>query len=285
MHGDADTGRNWTRRDLGRAVAGAAILATVGGGAAAGAADDSPLAEFVRALDPERRRALVLPADDPRRAMVQNHWAVVPGRIADLTAAQQELALGLIRRACSPDGFDRLTRARLDDHGGWKHDHIAVFGDPADPARAEWVVTGRHLTLRGAADGIIAGGPLFLGHSAPVADGAWRDAAGRAGMLWEALDTDQRGRAARAPGLDLGELAASGRGLARDLLWTLVDPFRAFAVPGVRAVLEPRADWAGVRWEAYPDRAGVPRAWRLAGPGFRWSFHADPHAHAWFDAG
>ena len=240
---------------------------------------DTALARFCRALDPDRRAALLLPADDPRRAMVQNHWAVVPATIASLTADQQELALGLVRQVCTGDGFARLTRQRDDDAGGWKHDHLAVFGTPDGPGPFEWVLSGRHLTLRGSADGLVPPGPLFWGHAVDGPSNLARGQFEAAAALFGSLGAD--GRRGLAEGLDLGALAGEPLRAARHLIASAAGPFRGFEAPA------DAADLAGCRWQGYwIDDAPVdapPPAWRLTGPGFAWSFHGRPHVHCWFE--
>ncbi len=236
----------------------------------------------------------MFPFDDPKRTMVQNHWAIVPATIADLTADQQELTLGLIRQVCTPAGFARLTRQRDDDAGGWKHDHLAVFGSPADPRGFEWVVTGRHLTLRGSSSGKVGGGPLFWGHSLTGSANLWRDQAEAAGELSRTLDDEQRRRAVaaithdiNAAGLDLATVRPDQRAAARRLLASLVGSFRAFEVGSIPAYLDESSRLEGLCWQGFPTSDGgannTPGVWRLIGPGFRWSFHDTPHVHSWFD--
>jgi len=292
------SGWGWSRRDFARAVIGVSAVAP-GWGELADSEEsraDSPLGRFYRSLSPEQRRSLVFPFDDPKRTSVQNHWAIVPAPMASLTAKQQEMALGLVRQACTPEGFAALTRARLDDAGGWKHDHLAVFGSPDEPGRFEWVLTGRHLTLRGSSTGAIRGGPLFFGHSVPESNIGDRQAE-RAGVLFRSLDAHQRGRvlvsAGRGDifgsGLAINSLDLGRRANARRLLASLAGPFRAFEVPSVQACLRDEANGLeGVRWQWFPTdsrRAGdPPKVWRLIGPGFAWSFHGEPHFHSWFDS-
>ncbi len=285
--------RDWSRRDLGRAVVAAGSIAWLSAATRAAqleGSDESPLGRFCRALSAEQRRVIVLPGDDPRRTMVQNHWTVVPMPIASLTAEQQELAMNLIRQVCTAEGFAHLTRQRLDDAGGWKHDHLAVFGSPADPKRFEWVLTGRHLTIRGSSTGATTGGPLFYGHTATGSANIGHKAIEAAGTLFRALDADQQRQAVRpaGSGLSLADLVMDQQPIARQLLASLSEPFRAFDVPAVEACSRGSSGWSGVRWEAYrpgADRDGdPPRIWRLLGPGFTWSFHAEPHVHCWFDS-
>lgn len=272
-----------SRRDFARTVAGAASVGWLAwrDPARAEAEDrgDDLLRRFCRALDADRRRAIVLPADDPRRAMVQNHWAVVPATIASLSADQQELALGLIRQVCTEDGFARLTRQRDDDAGGWKHDHLAVFGTPDGPGPFEWVLTGRHLTLRGSAAGLIPPGPLFWGDAVAGPAHIARGQVEAAATLFGTLDTDRRRRL--ADGLDLGGLADEPLQAARRLVASPGELFRGIEAPSNAA------DLAGCRWQGFwiddAPADGPPPAWRLTGPGFAWSFHALPHVHCWFE--
>ena len=121
--------RNWSRRDLGRVVVGGVIVAGIGTSGQAYSSADSLLSEFRRSLRPEQQRSLILPGDDPRRSMVQNHWAVVPATIAALTVSQQNLALGLIRQACHLGGIrppDPGARRRLGRLEARPHRHLRV---------------------------------------------------------------------------------------------------------------------------------------------------------------
>ena len=290
----------WSRRDFTRAVVGASSVAALGWGEGAISAEsraDSLLGRFCRTLNADQRRAIQFPSIDPRRTSVQNHWAIVPAPIASFRADQQELALGLVRQVCTPEGFAALSQARVDDAGGWKHDHLAVFGAPDEPGRFEWVLSGRHLTLRGSSDGTITGGPLFLGHAAPPEANIWTRQAEGVRALFRSLDPLKQARASVSvgrggisqSGLDLNDLEPEQRANVRRLLASLVEPFRAFEVPSVQACLRDEGDgFAGMCWQAFrseADRSGEPpRVWRLIGPGFTWSFHGEPHIHSWFDS-
>ena len=270
-----------SRRDFARTVAGVASAGWLARGerARAGDRDDGLLGRFCRALDADRRRAIVLPADDPRRMMVQNDWAVVPPAIASLTADQQDLALGLVRQVCTEAGFARLSRQREDDAAGWKHDHLAVFGTPNGPGPFEWVLSGRHLTLRGSAGGLIPPGPLFWGHADAGPAGIASDQAEAAAALFQALDLDHRRRL--SDGIDLGELAGEPLRAARRLAASPGELFRGFEAPANAE------DLAGCRWQGFwiddAPADAPPPAWRLTGPGFAWSFHGRPHVHCWFE--
>ena len=283
--------RIWSRRELGWVIGGAAAITTLGGVPSVRAAQkaDSLLRRFCLSLSAEQRREIVFPGHDPKRRVVQNHWAVVRPTIADLTAEQQELALGLIRQVCTADGFARLTRQRDEDAGGWKQDHLAVFGTPNDLESCEWVLSGRHLTLRGSATGAISGGPLFLGDTAPEATNIATRTTELAETLFRTLNEDQR-RLARQPktwGLNLAELGSPGQLIAHQLLASLGEPFHCFDVAAVQNCLQDHSALGRVCWQTYrsehdqPD--DPPKVWRLIGPGFVWSFHGTPHVHSRFE--
>ena len=286
MRAVGKSGQDWSRRDLGRAVVGGAIVAGLGRMSQAEPSFRSLLDEFRRSLRPDQRQSLILAGDDPRRSMVQNNWAVVPSTIADLTATQQELALALIQQVCTPEGFARLTRARDDDSGGWKHDHLAVFESPDNPKESGWVVTGRHLTLHVNAAGAIISGPMLIGHSKTGAGCIWREPMNLVSDLLGSLDDADRERVFGSAGLKMTRLKSDHGESIRRLLLSLTGLFRAFAIPSVETSRTSSGGPKAVIWQGVQDsqtRNSV-RAWRLIGPGWRWSFHAEPHPHAWFDA-
>ena len=280
------SGQDWSRRDLGRAVVGGAVVAGLGGMSHGEALAGSLLDEFRQSLRPDQRQDLILAGDDPRRSMVQNNWAVVPATIADLTATQQKLAIGLVRQVCTPEGFARLSRAREDDSGGWMHDHIALFESANKPERIGWVITGRHLTLHGNGAGAITAGPLFLGHSVTGSGNIWREPMSLVSELVGSFNDPDRNRAFGASGLELIGSRLDQRELIRRLLLHLTGSFREFAVPSVQACLAAPSRLDGVIWQGFSAGGDKDQmvAWRLFGPGWRWSFHVDPHPHAWFDA-
>ena len=55
----------------------------------------------------------------------------------------------------------------LEDYGGFVHYHIAIFGKPGDGEKFQWVMSGRHMTIRDDGnfeDGTAFGGPMVYGH-------------------------------------------------------------------------------------------------------------------------
>ena len=71
-----------------------------------------------------------------------------------------------------------------DDAGGFDAYHVAVFGEPGTDKPFEWVLTGRHDTLRAdgnSVEGAAFGGPIFYGHAA---DGHFNEDAKHTNNVW-----------------------------------------------------------------------------------------------------
>ena len=71
-----------------------------------------------------------------------------------------------------------------DDDGGFENYHVAVFGEPGTDKPFEWVLTGRHDTLRAdgnSVEGAAFGGPIFYGHAA---DGHFNEDAKHTNNVW-----------------------------------------------------------------------------------------------------
>ncbi len=246
-----------SRRDFVR-VAGSAVLVPA---LARGSPSESAVARFFRSLRADQRAELAFPADHPLRSRASNHWAVARPTVAELSADQKALCGRIVRELLTEDGHRRLLRVMDDDGGGFDRYHPAVFGDPDSPGAFQWVLTGRHVTIRAdgrSAEATVPSGPLFLGHSQPGERN-----------VWAALG-DRAKRALGAPEVGPARIA--------DLLRALIGPFRAFAMPEVGAGLDAPDK---LRLTGY--RQGG--AWTLEGPGFSWYFHDSPHVHGWLVVG
>jgi Protein of unknown function (DUF3500) len=316
-------GSELTRRDFAKALGSVVIAASTSVSSRQETAaslvesrSETAVARFYGSLDADQRKMICFPFDHPLRKQVSNNWAIVKPAIRDLTKEQQALCQEVFENLCSAEGFDRFRRQMKDDYGGFDHYHVAVFGEPGTENAFEWVLTGRHNTLR--ADGNQAvgasfGGPIFLGHASPISAGAARNGANvwwhqreLAHKVFQSLDQPERARAlvttaalteSRSkqrkgePITDLG-LAVSGldgprKAIVRDLLKSMVSPFRAFEFPNVQKCLREDAatdalrlsyfDHAGRGWDGLSD------IWKLEGPGFAWYFHGFPHVHVWLN--
>lgn len=249
-------GSGWTRRAFGLGSAASALGLGCSGRSLEKA--EGLATRLFRAIGDEARRAICFSADDPRRDMVQDRWAVADSTVGDLPPEVQTLALAAFRDSVGDAAFPRLARQMADDLGGFGRYHLATFGDPiADPARFEWVISGRHLTTRGDARNALTRGPTFFGHAAEPSRGIWAEVVARALIAR---------RDPRSP-IAIGALIES-----------LASTHRRFEVAAVTRRLADPSGLAEVRFEAGES------AWRLAGPQFAWTCHEVPHVHIRFEA-
>ncbi len=278
-------GPDLSRREFVKTVGAAVLTSTVGTPVAPA---ETAVARFYRSLKRDQKASLCFPHDHPLRSVVRPNWAIVRPTIRDLTGEQQSLCEEVFKTLCSDDGRDRFLRQMGEDYGGFGSYHVAVFGQPGTGQPFEWVLTGRHVTLR--TDGLSPVGPLFYGHATLGSHGGtrragnvWRYQAERADALFQTLDDTQTARAltCRAEsGLGVGSLDGQQRRMVRDLLGGLFLPFR---YPDSDSVVSCLCDRGGVdslrltcgRQDPSPD------VWNLQGPDFSWYFHGSPHVHAW----
>jgi len=337
-----DCGECVTRRDFVRSAAGVLAGASLGGlgacapGAGASAARASVAgvtsverADVARARGPapeelvkrfyatlsEPQRALIcLDWDDARRTKVSQNWQIVDQEIgAFYTPDQQEALRRIFEGLVTPDGYERFMRAFRDDAGGFARYSVALFGDP-DTSKYEWVMTGRHLTLRcnGGSEEAF-GGPVFYGHAVGKVVGGdedpdhpgnvwWRQAL-LANKVYSTFDGKQRAQAllARSPGDDpssvrlraageregvpVGELSRDQRALVEDVMRDLLAPYRAADVERVMRSIKRNGGLEQVRLAFYREEDlgadGVWDRWMLQGPTVSWFFRGSPHVHSW----
>ena len=98
-----------------------------------------------------------------------------------------------------------------DDAGGFENYHVAVFGEPGTDKPFEWVLTGRHDTLRAdgnSVEGAAFGGPIFYGHDATGignddakhTDNVWWYQGQQANKIFATLDDKQKAQRPRRQG-------------------------------------------------------------------------------------
>ncbi len=276
---------------------------------------ETAVARFYASLKPEQRQAICFPFDDPKRSMVQNNWHIVKPTIGDLTADQQALCDEIFQGLCSEDGLGRFRKQMDGDSGGFDTYSVAVFGEPGTDQPFEWVLTGRHNTLRAdgnSVEGAAFGGPIFYGHDAT---GTGRDDARHSGNVWwfqgqqanaifATFDDKQKARAlvakaepdaprsirlrgdrADAPGMPVADLDGQQKEMVQKLLKNLTSPFRAFDVEEVQECLREAGGADKLRLTYFKDGDigddQVWDIWKLEGPAFAWFFHGSPHVHTW----
>jgi len=137
---------------------------------------------FLAALTPKQRDQTVFPLDDPewRKWMNQDYYVRQGVSFLDMTPAQRDVALGLLRASLSARGLKQTrdimrlnhTLGELNDndfdrYGEWRY-HITVMGTPSATEPWGWQFDGHHAIVNYfvLADQVVMT-PLFAG-SEPV---------------------------------------------------------------------------------------------------------------------
>jgi hypothetical protein len=279
-------------------------------------AAESAVARLYKSLSDEQKKTICFGFDDPKRSQVQNNWAIVKPTIDDMKSEQQELCREIFKGITSEDGFDRFTRQMDEDYGGFESYHVALFGEPGSDKPFEWVLTGRHVTVRAdgnSVNGAAFGGPIFYGHASksfnegPDHTGnVWWYQGEQANAIFKTLDEAQRkqamvekadpdaprsielkGQGLGSTGLGIAGLDGQQKKMVATLLDKLLLPFRKADADEVRACLEAAGGVDNLRMTFYKEGDigddGVWDIWRLEGPAFSWYFHGSPHVHTWLN--
>ena len=262
-------------------------------------------------LTPGQRTAVCLSWDHPKRTMVQANWAIVPATIGDqFNRDQQEMIAGILRGVTTEEWYPKIQAQMQNDSGGFANYHVAIFGDP-DHSKFEWVVTGRHVTLR--ADGhsnanAAFGGPIFYGHAPKDTEDPghpgniyWRQAQ-HANAVFAALDGKQRalalldrapnedkialqGASGAFPGIAIGELSLDQKALVQTVMRDLLAPYRPSDADDVMRDIAVNGGLDKIHLSFYKQddlgNDGIWDIWRLEGPGLVWHFRGAPHVHTW----
>jgi hypothetical protein len=257
------------------------------------------------------------------RTHVSNNWSIVDPKRLNVggeffTKDQRDVIEAIFYGLYEPEWHDRLKRQLKDDAGGYgKAQTIAIFGEPGKEPW-QFVMTGRHLTIR--CDGNTTarqafGGPIFYGHAAqgfyeePKHPGNvyWPQAL-KANSLYSMLDGKQqklalanpapeesaagfRGSDGMFPGIPIAELSSDQKAVARDVLLSLLEPYRKSARDEAQKLLDAQGglDRCSLAFFSKNDNGdsvdvgndGVWDVWRIEGPSFVWHFRGEPHVHVW----
>lgn len=267
---------------------------------------------FHESLKPEQKEKVCFGWDNPLRTKVANNWDIVDQKIGTFyTGDQQQILKDLFRGIVSEDGFGRFQKQMTDDYGGFEKYTVAVFAD-ATASKLEWVLAGRHLTMRCSTDPASKaafGGPMFYGHA--VSDTEKPDHPGNvfwkqgqlANKVFAALDDKQQEKAllAKAPGdsdksivlrkegpwngLKVAELSKDQKGLVEDTLKGLLEPYRAADVESTMALVKEGGGLDALHLQFFQDNDlggdKVWDRWKLEGPTMAWYFRGSPHVHTW----
>ncbi len=277
---------------------------------------ETAVARLFKTLKKEQRELICFPFDHPLRSRVENNWAIVKPTIDDMSNDQQALCREIMKNLCSDDGYERFMHQKDEDYGGFESYHVAIFGEPENGKPFEWVLTGRHNTLRAdgnSVEGAAFGGPIFYGH----ASGSFNEDASHTGNVWwyqaeqankifKTLDDKQQKQAlvdGREPdeyrtvrlkgddlpeqGLLVADLDSQQKPMVKKLLEDLLQPFRRVDAEEVRECLSEAGGIDKLRLTFYKQgdigNDGVWDIWKLEGPAFSWYFHGEPHVHTWLN--
>jgi hypothetical protein len=272
-------------------------------------------------LSPKQREVVCFPWDYRHptfgllRTRVGNNWnATAPELAGDFfTKEQRRLVREIFEQLIEPDWHARFDKQLEDDAGGFGHSQsIALIGDPAAGGKFQFLLTGRHMTLRcdgDSADHVAFGGPIFYGHDAggfnegpqhsgnvfwPQAIAANRvyamlDGRQRAAALVDTLPAENaigfRGPDGAPPGIPVSELSADQRAEIEKVLAILLEPYRTRDRDEVRGCLTAQGGLDRCRLAFFREgdlgNDGVWDCWRLEGPAFVWHFRGAPHVHVW----
>lgn len=320
-----------SRRQFVRGVGAAALAAGVpliGGQAEAAAAaakvgptpsdlSETAVARFYKTLSKAQRDEICFGFDHAKRSQVGANWAIVKPTISDMSSEQQALCTEIMKNLCSEEGYERFTKQMDDDAGGLENYHVAVFGEPGTGKPFEWVLTGRHDTLRAdgnSVDGAAFGGPIFYGHAADGNDkedakhknNVWWYQGEQANKIFATLDDKQKkqaliekaehesplviklkGDALAQSGLAVGELDGQQKQMVSKLIEMMLSPFRTCDVEEVRECLAANSGVDKLRLTYFKEGDiggdGVWDIWKLEGPAFSWYFRGSPHVHTWLN--
>jgi len=275
---------------------------------------ETAVSRFFESLKDDQKKLICFPFDHPLRTKVNNNWAIVKPTIEDLNKEQQALCLEIFKNLCSEDGYERFDAQMAEDYGGFEKYHVAVFGEPGTDKPFEWVLSGRHNTMRAdgnSVDGVAFGGPIFYGHASRSAnedanhtDNVWWYQGVQANKIFATLDDKQKAKALvdkaepDAPrvielkgdklgdsGIAVADLDGQQKQMVQQLLKDLTSPFRSFDVEEVQECLRDNGGADKLRLTYFKEgdigNDGIWDIWKLEGPAFSWYFHGSPHVHTW----
>ncbi len=295
--------------------------------AAADAATPSSPESLVKvlydALSPKQREAICFPWNhqDPERGLlrtrVANNWDITDYFIVDddfYTKDQQHIIRGIYEGIINPEWHARIDKQLDDDAGGYgEQNSIAIFGEPGSK-QFEFVMTGRHMTIR--CDGNTAPARGFrradllrprrrrlqrrpdpprqrllaAGSSGEQALPDARQArSATQALVRRGLPEENRvgfrGKNGKFAGIAVSELSGDQKDHLRQVMAKLVEPYRQSDRDEAMQCLKTQGglDACHLAYYAQDDigKDGVWDIWRLEGPSFVWHYRGAPHVHVW----
>jgi hypothetical protein len=281
------------------------------------AAAETAVARFYKTMTPEQRKMICFEFDHPLRKRVANNWHIVKPTIDNLSSEQKALCQEIMKNLCSEDGYERFMKQMEDDDGGFENYSVAVFGEPGTDKPFEWVLSGRHDTLRAdgnSVEGVAFGGPIFYGHAADGhnnedskhTNNVWWYQGDHANKIFKTLDDKQQTQALVAKaepdepkstslkgnklpetGLAVAGLDGQQKAMVTQLVEKILSPFRICDVEEVRACLDSNGGVDKLRMTFFKEgdigNDGVWDILKVEGPAFSWYFRGSPHVHTWLN--
>ncbi|HZN59933.1 MAG TPA: DUF3500 domain-containing protein, partial [Planctomycetota bacterium] len=319
--------RNFLRTAAGVIAASGAAGIGLPGVARGALASAAPLAEerkpaetlvkaLYESLKPEQKKLVHFPFDHELRSFISNNWHVVDekeGAIGKLyTSDQKALIHEIFKGVTSEEGHEKFLKQMQDDAGGFDNYTCAIFGEPGT-GKFEWVMTGRHLTIRADGDSVentAFGGPIFYGHAVEFTEkpdhpgNIWWHQARMANDIFKSLDGKQRDKAlleaappdeettvrlrgphGEIPGIPAGELGADQKAQLEKTLKSMLSMYRPKDVEEAFTCIKANGGLDALRLSFYKEgdlgSDGIWDRWRVEGPTVVWYFRGSPHVHAW----
>jgi hypothetical protein len=301
-------------------VAGAAAVVAAGGSSlltrpvwaapTATSAAETTVKRFYETLSDSQKQTICLPFDHAKRSQINANWHITEPEIEDAfyTNEQRVLINDILKSVTSEDGYERIVKQMDDDSGGIDHYSVAVFGEPG--GKFEWVMTGRHLTIRADGDSVANmafGGPIIYGHGEESPkNNLFYYQTRKANDVFQALDEKQRQRAllpkaprenevpiqgpsGTFPGFPVSEMSDDQKELFESAIKTMLAPYRKEDVDEAIAVLKAGGGIDKLHLAFYRDgdleNDQVWDIWRVEGPSFVWHFRGAPHVHTYVNIG
>ena len=276
--------------------------------------------EFYKSLSPSQKKVICFPWEHKKRDYISNNWDVVDPEYYSIgkfySSPQQKLLNRIFSGLLTINGRKNYAIQMNDDADGFGDFTCATFGDPTD-GKFEWVLTGRHLTLRADGNSIdkaAFGGPIFYGHAPRFTEkphhpgNVWWHQGVKANELYKSLDAiqqkaalvddspgDHRNSAKLRPkgtdfeGLSCKSLNTAQKKLLQEVLNTLFASYRQNDVDEALLYLKQAGGleslYAAFYREGDLGDDKVWDRWRIEGPGFVWYYRGSPHVHSWVNIG
>jgi hypothetical protein len=275
------------------------------------AAPETAVKRLYDSLDPKQKSVICKPFDDPLRQKYSANWAITKPTISEFfTKNQQETIREIFRGCTSEDGYERFLKQMEEDYGGFGQYHIAIFGNPGAGEKFQWVMSGRHMTIRDDGnfdDGTAFGGPMVYGHGTGdsqkgLPGNVFYYQTLKANEVFQMLDGKQRktalldkappedavqirGPKAQFPGIAIAELSNDQKRLVEKVMHELLAPYRAEDVKEAMGCLKSGGGLDKMHIAFYKDHDigsdEIWDIWRLEGPAFVWHFRGAPHVHTY----